>query len=252
MKRESSAWYETWFGTPYYHVLYAHRDAQEADMFLQQLLPLLALPIGARVLDVGCGEGRHARVLARYGFEVMGIDLSEQNVLQASAVANDRLTFLKHDMRQLLHVHYFDAVFNLFTSFGYFDSDVENARVFHNMALALKDGGKLVLDFFNARYVFDHLVAQEELSREGITFFLRRRIEQGSKPVVVKEIVVHSAGSPPMQFFERVVAYERSDFEKWCEKSGLRLVNIFGSYRLEPFDERKSPRLILVAQRQIA
>ncbi|MCS6917288.1 MAG: methyltransferase domain-containing protein [Chitinophagales bacterium] len=249
---KSPPWYEHWFGTPYYRMLYAHRDEQEAARFIDQLLPLLNLPATARILDVGCGDGRHARVLAAYGFEVTGIDLSAENIARARQYAGPRLAFFLHDMRQLLHVNYYDAVFNLFTSFGYFSSDTENARALRNMILALKDGGKLVIDFLNVHYVRKTLISEEVVHRGDVAFTIRRRFEQGSRPVIVKEITIHETGAKPRQFTERVQAYTLSDFEKWFKKSGLKLQAVYGSYDLDPYQEPTSPRLIMLAERQIA
>lgn len=251
MVQSSQPWYAQWFDTPYYHALYADRDEREAAAFLERLLQELRLPAGARMLDVACGQGRHARVLATKGYEVTGIDLSERNIARARQQGHERLAFFRHDMRQMLHVRYYDAVLNLFTSFGYFPSDAENSRALRNMALALRPKGKLVIDFLNAPVVIAGLVPEETLFRGGYEFFIRRKVLEGRRPVLLKEIVVRD-GQISHRFYERVVAYGRDDFLQWFSTCRLNLVGQFGNYRLEPFAAMHSPRLILVAEREAA
>lgn len=95
----------------YYHILYQHRDDTEAELFLDHLLEYLHPPAGSKMLDLGCGKGRHAVYLNEKGFEVTGIDLSESINY---TVRTDQLIFFVHDMRKLFRVNDFDYVFNLF------------------------------------------------------------------------------------------------------------------------------------------
>ena len=112
-----SAWYQDWFNSPYYHLLYQHRDEQEAAEFIDRLMGYLHPREGSRMLDVACGKGRHAVQLARYGFEVTGIDLSEESIAFAKKTETPNLQFFRHDMRQPFYINYFHYAFNFFTSF---------------------------------------------------------------------------------------------------------------------------------------
>ncbi len=140
-------WFETWFDSPYYHVLYQHRDEAEAEHFMDKLLLAMHLSPGARALDVACGKGRHAVYLAEKGMEVTGIDLSWKNIGHAVHYERPNLSFFLHDMRNPFYINYFDVVFNLFTSFGYFETEKENLKAIHSMSMAMKKGGKLVIEF---------------------------------------------------------------------------------------------------------
>jgi len=111
-------WFVSWFDSPYYHVLYKNRDDSEAQQFMTRLTDYINLESGDTILDVACGKGRHAMFLASLGFQVTGMDLSNNSIEFASQFENENLQFLKHDMRKPLDLQY-DAVFNLFTSFGY-------------------------------------------------------------------------------------------------------------------------------------
>ena len=106
------SWYRSWFNSPYYHLLYADRDEKEAAEFINNLVDHLKPQPGSRMLDVACGNGRHARQLATKGFQVTGIDLSENSISEAENDQSENLHFFVHDMRKLFWINYFDYTFN--------------------------------------------------------------------------------------------------------------------------------------------
>ena len=111
-------WFEDWFDSPYYQLLYKDRDEEEARGFIDHLLDYLNLPSNSRILDVACGNGRHAVHIAKKGYQVVGLDLAEAQIEEARVHENDQLSFHQHDMRQPFQLGQFDAIFNFFTSFG--------------------------------------------------------------------------------------------------------------------------------------
>ena len=121
MPINTATWYSDWFDSPYYHLLYRHRDEQEARLLIDSLLRYLKPQPCAAVLDLACGKGRHALYMNRQGLAVAGIDLSPASIAYARQLENKLLSFFVHDMRQVFRANAFDYVFNLFTSFGYFD-----------------------------------------------------------------------------------------------------------------------------------
>ncbi|MFM1914418.1 MAG: hypothetical protein RLZZ531_87, partial [Bacteroidota bacterium] len=122
-------WFEDWFDTGYYHLLYQNRDEREAERFIQKLMVHLNLPASSKLLDLACGKGRHAKFLSDLGHDVLGVDLSQNSISNARQWSNEHLRFETHDMREVIENEQFDAIFNLFTSFGYFDHESENQRV---------------------------------------------------------------------------------------------------------------------------
>ena len=119
---ESGEWFESWFDSPYYHVLYDHRNDDEARAFIAALIEHIGLKPGASVLDLCCGAGRHSRVIHELGYNTTGCDLSANSIATAKQFEQDGLGFFRHDMRDPLPESY-DAIFNLFTSFGYFENE---------------------------------------------------------------------------------------------------------------------------------
>jgi SAM-dependent methyltransferase len=242
---QKQEWFETWFDTPYYHILYEHRNEKEAEQFLDSLLDYLQLPPRAFVLDVACGTGRYSLFLANKKFNVTGIDLSWKNIQLASKYETDNLTFFLHDMRSPFYINYFDAAFNFFTSFGYFSSEKDNLKAIHSLSHSLKPGGKLVIDFFNSEKVIRKIKPEEKINLGGIEFTIRKNIEQR---VIVKKISFTHHGKD-LEFEERVQALQLEDFQRYFQLYGLQLKDVFGDYQLHPFDRPESNRMILIAEK---
>src|SRR5690349_10576588 len=97
--QERMPWFKSWFNSAHYHRLYANRNEQEAQQFVDALLTLLRPVKGAAMIDVGCGAGRHAKYLASKGFDVTGIDTARTSIQQANAFKSASLRFIQHDMR---------------------------------------------------------------------------------------------------------------------------------------------------------
>jgi SAM-dependent methyltransferase len=246
------AWYEDWFDSAAYELVYEERDEEEAEK-LADLIERAARPEpGASILDVGTGRGRHARVLARRGYRVTGLDLSAHAVAVAQARAEAegllprQVTFVQGDMRALPFRARFDGVVNLFTSFGYFEDDADHERAIEALAGALRPGGWLVQDFLNAPYVRAHLVPADEKTVEGVRVRQERWVEGA---YVHKRITLTpESGGEPQVYTERVHLLTLDDFTRMYERAGLRLVGTFGDYDGGPHTPG-SPRLILHAEK---
>jgi SAM-dependent methyltransferase len=170
-----SEWFKTWFDSSHYQRLYAHRNDAEAAGFIDALVAQLRPHEGSRVLDLGCGAGRHARHLASKGYDTTGIDLSASAIAEAKKWEGPHLRFRRQDMRVPFGGRTFDYVFNFFTSFGYFEADEDHERVVRNMAAALTTGGRLVLDYVNIRHAERQLTPREEKTIDGIVYRITRR-----------------------------------------------------------------------------
>jgi Methylase involved in ubiquinone/menaquinone biosynthesis len=241
MQKEKENWYTSWFDSPYYHILYKDRDYEEAGYFMNRLTSYLQLPKGAHILDLACGKGRHSKYLNTLGYNVIGADLSPSSISYAKQFENASLHFEVHDMC-LTFSSKFDAVFNLFTSFGYFENEADNVGAIRAIKNGLKPNGFGVIDFLNVNFVAENLVEEEIKVVEGITFHINRYIKNG---YIVKDISFTHV-SIEYSFTERVRALTMQDFEGYFEKAGASLNHCFGDYHLQPFDEKTSERLILI------
>jgi len=234
-------WFETWFDSPYYHILYKDRDDTEAQLFMDNLTHYLNLPEEAKILDLACGKGRHAIYLNQLGFDVTGVDLSENSISEASKSSNNTLQFKVHDMRVHTDEKY-DAVFNLFTSFGYFENEEDNFKTLVAIKESLTEYGFAVIDFMNANYVINNLVAEEVKTVENIDFHIKRYVKDKH---IYKEISFEDDGQK-FHFTEEVRALTLQDFETMMEKADIYLLDIFGDYKLRKFFKNESERLIMI------
>lgn len=235
-------WYENWFSSAYYSILYSNRDDAEAERFVEKLIEHLHPPAGAKMLDIACGEGRHSLQLAEHGFEVTGIDLSYPSIKTAKQHECVRLHFYVHDMRFPFYINYFDYAFNFFTSFGYFDKDRDNIMAARSFAAALRKGGLLVVDYLNIEYIKKHLVAEHTVEKEGIVFHIKKKIENKR---IIKDISF-TDNCTEHHYAERVAAFTLSDFISIFNKADMTLVKTFGSYDLDDYDPDTSKRLIMI------
>ena len=238
-------WFESWFESPYYHTLYKNRNDEEAQQFIDLLLTHLELQHNACLLDLACGKGRHAKYLHQKGYDVVGADLSAYNIKEANKYAKEGLSFIRHDMRQVIPDKTFDAVFNLFTSFGYFDSTDDNKKVLQSVHKELNPDGLFVIDFLNPTYVTKNLVQTETKQIDGIAFNIKKEVKDG---FIYKHIEIISEGRSNT-YHERVQAISKNQLETMLKAASFEVVNCFGNYDLSAFNEDTSPRTILIARK---
>jgi len=241
MTKDTKHWYSSWFDTPFYHILYKDRDHQEAHSFMENLTSYLNIPEGRTILDLACGKGRHSVYLNSIGYDVTGLDLSPQSIAFAKQYENDTLHFDVHDMSKP-YSEQFDAVFNLFTSFGYFEKEEDNLYTIKAIKANLKNDGIGVIDFMNVDFVKENLVKEDSKTVDGIDFKLKRQYENG---YIAKEISF-SIDNENFNFSERVKAFTLNDFIDLFEAADVQLIDVFGDYKLRKFNKHTSERLIMI------
>lgn len=239
--RNTENWFSSWFDTPYYHILYKDRNYREAQVFMDNLTDYLNLPEKAKVLDLACGKGRHSIYLNQLGYNVLGADLSENSIAEANKNSNESLHFKVHDMREPFEEK-FDAIFNLFTSFGYFESDDDNLTTLKAIKESLSEYGFAVIDFMNVNQVIETLVPEEVKTVDEIDFHIKRYVEDGH---IFKEIDFEDQGRK-YHFTEKVKALTLKDFQDLMDEAGIFLLDIFGDYKLKKFHKTESERLIMI------
>lgn len=241
-------WFKDWFNSHYYHLLYQHRDDQEALNFIQLLIAHLKPADHARMLDVACGKGRHSKALAEMGFEATGIDLSEESIQEAKLDESEQLHFYQHDMRLPFWINYFDYAFNFFTSFGYFRTKREHDNAIRTIAQSLKPGGIFVIDYLNVRYAEKNQQNTHSVEVEDVKFHISKWNDESH---FYKQIQITEAGnqSPKHLYTEKVAKFTLGDFTEMLSYQGLQVLEVFGDYQLGKYQLQDSPRLILVARK---
>lgn len=240
-------WFKDWFNSPYYHQLYFKRDDKEAAAFIDNLISYLKPAANSTMLDVACGKGRHSIQLAGKGFDVTGIDLSDDSINEALQYETDTLHFYKHDMRLPFRINYFDYAFNFFTSFGYFRTRREHDNAIRTIAQAVKRGGIFVMDFLNVHYAEDHFVHQSDKEIDGINYIITKWYDETHfyKKIVVEDESLHE----PLVYTEMVAKFSLGDFTEMFAYQGLQLQEVFGDYSFSNYDIKKSPRMVMIAKK---
>jgi SAM-dependent methyltransferase len=240
-------WFEDWFNSPHYHRLYQHRDTKEAALFINNLIEHLAPKQDALMLDIACGKGRHALQLAEKGFDVTGIDLSEESINEALKMESERLHFYKHDMRLPFWINYFDYAFNFFTSFGYFNTKREDVNAIRSISQSLKSKGILVMDYINVTFAINNLEKETNKIIDNTTYHISRWHDERFiyKKITVEDDALHEN----LSFTERVAIFNLDSFTELFSAQGLTIKEVYGDYNFTSFDEMKSPRLIMIAEK---
>ena len=237
-------WFKDWFDSKYYHILYKNRDEQEAVFFLNKIINHIKLKKG-KVLDVACGKGRHAKYLNKIGFNVVGIDLSKNSIDLAKKNENEKLKFYVHDMRNIFKENEFNLVTNLFTSFGYFEDHNDEQKAINSMAKNLKKEGMLLIDFMNVKKVINLLIPSEKKIIDDINFDIKRSFNEN---YIIKDIEIIDK-EINLKFQEKVRTLTLIDFSKMLEKANLKIIDLFGDYKLSDFNALHSDRLIILAMK---
>ena len=240
-------WFKNWFNSPYYHQLYFNRDTSEAAAFINKLIAYLKPATGSTMLDVACGKGRHSMQLASNGFDVTGIDLSEDSIKEALQQQGEKLHFYQHDMRLPFRINYFDYAFNFFTSFGYFKTQREHDNAVRTIAQSLKPGGTFVMDYLNVHYSEDHTVHHSEKEINGVNFIITKWYDED---YFYKKITLEDeALQEPLVYTEKVAKFSLGDFTEMFAYQGMQIQEVFGDYSFTHYDIRKSPRLVMIAKK---
>lgn len=245
MKKE---WFVDWFNTDEYLSVYKHRNEEDAECHIKFLLSQISLPLNASILDLACGSGRHSILLAKQGFNVTGVDLSDRLLFEAVKSAraeNLNIKFIKSDIRDFHTEDKFDCILNLFTSFGYFETDEENFLVFEKAFNFLAKKGYFVLDYFNKNYIEKNLVMFSKEEKENYSITQERKIIDQR---VVKRITIKRNGTE-QTYFESVKLYGSNILILELKKIGFDIVNLFGDFFGNEFDENLSPRFIAICQK---
>lgn len=244
---EDHPWFKDWFNSPYYHQLYFNRDEKEAAAFIDKLIDYLQPPLSSAMLDVACGKGRHSIHLAEKGFDVTGIDLSEDSINEALQHQADNLHFFMHDMRLPFMINYFNYAFNFFTSFGYFKTRREHDNAIRTIAQSLKPNGTFIMDYLNVHYSEDHLVHRFDKEIDGVNYYITKWFDETH---FYKKIQVEDdALNEPLIYTEKVAKFSLGDFTEMFAYQGLQIQDVFGDYNFGGYDVTRSPRLIMIAKK---
>lgn len=242
-------WWQSFFDEGTGQIMFAEEAWQRAEQSCDSLVSLLRLQPGAKILDLACGPGRFAIPLAKRGFCVVGLDFSEVYLEQARAKAQEhqlQIEFIRGDMRAIPFESEFDAVINLFTSFGYFEREEDHLQVLKEVHKSLKPGGHFLLELQNRDWLIKNFRPrnwQEYPSffvlEESTMNFERNRVE--SRWIVLK-------GAERKEYNLSLRVFTLAELLELFAEAGLKVLGCYGSLRGEPWS-LEANRLAILAER---
>jgi SAM-dependent methyltransferase len=249
-RSQPGEWWKTYFDAQYLHefepLFTFERDRQEVG----RLMDVLGLPSGARILDVPCGQGRHAHLLAEAGFDLDGLDYSPDLLAQARRRGTGpTLRYTRGDMRKLptRWTHRFDALVNLWTSFGFFADPGDDQRVVHEFARVLKPGGTLIWHGGNRDGVMARFLERDWWLTEDETLVAQERTFDGLSGILTVSSVWSGPGGRGSRE-HRIRLYTPTRIAELCAAAGLTVVEAFDGFRERPMT-RSSSEMLLVARK---
>lgn len=241
-------WYEVAFDR-LYPILYRHRDEEEARLAAATFGPLFAG--SGTILDLACGHGRHMEAFAAVGEVMVGLDLSSFLLERAVTANGQRGRVVQGDMRSLPFLdRSLAGVINMFTSFGYFESDEENVAVLREAARVLRPGGVFLIDFLNANVVLSNPLGKTRRQAGGYTVDEDRSVSPGRSHLVKHVAVTKPREDFSVEYDERVRLFGADELVAMADGAGLSPVRLYGDYDGTPFDAARSPRVIAACERR--
>jgi len=243
-------WWSSYFDARYlleYEPLFdLARDRRE----IGRLLDVLQLPVGARVLDCPCGQGRHAHLLAEAGLDVDGVDYSRELLaLAAERGTGTTLRYRRADMRTLPAgwTRRFHAVVNLFTSFGFFVDPSDDARVIREFARVLRPGGLLVWHGASRDGVAARFLGRDWWrTSDGTLVAQQRQFDPLSGMLTVESEWRGPTGTTERA--HRIRLYTATRLSELCRDAGLIVEAAYDGWR-ERSLRRTSSEMLLVARK---
>jgi SAM-dependent methyltransferase len=253
MASQGSAWYVDFFRSDYLNV-YGHMFTEErAEKESAFVASALELKPGASVLDLCCGQGRHSVQLAKRGFKVTGLDLNPDYVdltQQAARTANVTIETVAADMRNIPFENKFDAIVNMYSSFGYLESETEDSKVLESAAKALKAGGRLLLDMLNREWAIDNYIQNDwHTGADGTLYVERRDLDLATSRMHVHFTVVNPDGGRRESIGHNIRLYTLTEMTRLLERVGMHQTAVFGGFDREDY-AIGTRRMIIIAQKK--
>ncbi len=253
--QQGSQWYVDFFKKDYLDIYanapnrsFTEERAASETAFVERAL---GLKPGAEVLDLCCGHGRHAVLLAKRGLLVTGLDLSQELLdlaRQAAATERVQLALVRSDMRDIPFAGRFDAIINMFTAFGYLESEDEDKKVLAAVHKALKPGGRLLMDMLNREWVVSNYIQNDwHRGDDGTLYLERRELDLATSRNHVTFTIVPPNG-PRRQGGHVIRLYTLTEMITLLRDAGLTLRATYGTFDGEPYSVF-TRRMILVAEK---
>jgi len=246
------AWFKSFFGEDYFEI---YRDAFPAEHTAAQvdgIVSLLGLDTGARVLDLACGHGRHAILLAKRGFDVTGYDLSEVFLARARTDAEAEgvtARWVRGDMRELPFDGEFHAVINIFTAFGYFEDPEDDVKTLRGIWKALRPGGRFLLETLHRDGLPARFRSQSAEKTSNGTIVLHENVWDLARDVIDDHVTLIRPDGTRTEYTTSLRMRSLHQLLALMPRAGLEPLAWYGGLDGSPLD-LGSRRLVLISARR--
>ncbi len=230
----------------YKNGLTGERTKKEIEFLVREL----ALDTSMKILDLACGHGRHANLLAELGYNVTGVDITQGFLKIAKNEAKKKgvtVEYIKEDMRKISFKEKFDRVILIFTAFGYFD-DEENFKVLENVANALKQGGLFCFDTFNRDVFLKHFLPYIVTEKANDLMIERNTFDSATGRLCNRRIVIRDGKRKDKPFFVRL--YNPTEIRDLLRRAGFEIYKMYSNWDAKPFTSY-SRRMIVIAKKRV-
>lgn len=230
-------------------VIFSNKVISAAPQEVEQLLNLLNLEQNARICDLCCGVGRHSLELARRGFQVTSVDRTERYLQEAKKKADAEgldIQFIREDMRKFRQPNTFDAVINLYTSFGYFDDQIDNRTVLENIYKSLKSAGKLLIELMGKEVLARIFQERDWREEDGVILLEERKVGKNWDSMDNRWIIFKDGKKHEYRVNHRL--YSAVELCDMVSSSGFQQVETYGGLDGSPYDQ-KAKRLVTAGQK---
>lgn len=230
-------------------ILFHRERIESAGREVEQVISLLGLKSGARVLDLCCGVGRHSLELARRGFKVTGVDRNAEYMKEAKQRAREAgltVELVRRDMRDFCRPETFDAAINMFTSFGYFKDHRDDQRVARAMVRSLKPGGRLLIETMGKEVMARIFRPRDWYEQSGYLVLEERRVTPDWSRIESQWVLIK--GTMRREFAISLRLYSACELWDLLRRVGFKKGEFFGSLAGTPYDHQAS-RLVAVAKK---
>lgn len=219
----------------------------EAENMVENIIPLLKIKSGVKILDLCCGMGRHSIEFARQGFQVTGVDLTLSYLKIAKEYAKEKevnIEFIQEDMRTFCRANTFDVIVNLFSSFGYFEDKNDDCQVIKNVYTSLKPNGLFLIDIFSKEILARIFKERNWYEVDGNITLEERKITKNWSWIEERRIFIKNGEKREFTMSLRI--YSAIELMTLLEDCGFNRIDVFGDLKGAPYDHT-AKRLIMVA-----
>jgi D-alanine-D-alanine ligase len=250
--KQNKPWYKEFFQNFYLNIYKDVLPLLRTEKEVNFIINILKLPKGSKILDLGGGYGRISVFLAKRGYKVYIQDLNKDFLEKAKREAKKQKIKIKtihSDMRKIPFNNEFDAVINIFNSFGYLENDKEDNKVLQSINKALKPKGKLLIDVLNGNWLKNNYQPKTWRKLDDTLILEENRLDKKTSRNIVEILILDLKNCKSFSTLQNLRIYSFSELKRTLSNNGLKIIKKYGSFDKEKFSSKSSKRIIILAEK---